>query len=99
MRTSIELHGEEPLLSAPDQRCARSVAQRLVECPGGAGFALERGPLWTCALTRLDAAISCLMLTAHHLMLDRASLQMVLQDLADLYEATCARRHRSCRCR
>ncbi|HTU62385.1 MAG TPA: condensation domain-containing protein, partial [Polyangiales bacterium] len=109
LRTSIELHGEEPLqrvhhtLPAPEiyeadmepavRAIGRAEALRaLVECQVERGFELQRGPLWACALARLDAATSCLVLTAHHLVLDRTSLEIVLQDLAELYEATCARR-------
>ena len=109
LRTSIELHGEEPLqrvhhaLPAPAiyeadmepalRALGRTEALRaLVECQVERGFELERGPLWACALARLDAATSCLVLTAHHLVLDHASLEIVLQDLAELYEATCAHR-------
>jgi acyl-CoA synthetase (AMP-forming)/AMP-acid ligase II/acyl carrier protein len=79
----------EPALRA----IGRADAMRaLVECQIERGFDLARGPLWACALARLDAATSCLVLTAHHLVLDSGSLSIVLGDLAELYAATCAGR-------
>ncbi|MBI5512628.1 MAG: amino acid adenylation domain-containing protein [Deltaproteobacteria bacterium] len=49
-------------------------------------FDLERGPLWRAALFRLSATDHTLCFTAHHLVLDGASLRPLLAALVALYD-------------
>jgi amino acid adenylation domain-containing protein/non-ribosomal peptide synthase protein (TIGR01720 family) len=50
-------------------------------------FDLRRGPLFRACLVRLAATEHVLLLTAHHLVTDGASMGLLLADLADLYGA------------
>lgn len=68
-----------------DQR--EPVAERLALEEGRGPFDLARLPLFRCRLLRLADQSHLLLLTNHHIISDRWSLNLVVQDLIDLYEA------------
>lgn len=71
--------------------CGRADAVRgFVECQIEHGFDLQRGPLWSCAVARLEPAASCLVLCAHPLIADFAALALWLKELERLYRSDCA---------
>ena len=73
--------GEMP----PDQREAQK--QRLVTQEAQQPFNLSIGPLWRFKLLRLAQEEHLLLLTIHHIVSDRRSLIILMQELAAHYEA------------
>jgi amino acid adenylation domain-containing protein len=63
--------------------------QRLVDEAAGTAFDLSRGPLVRVRLVRVHATRHVLLITSHHIIVDGMSLNIVLDELATLYEARC----------
>lgn len=61
--------------------------RQLVESDVRRPFVLERGPLFRCLLIALSPNLHVLVLTAHHIVTDGWSQQVMIADLADLYHA------------
>src|SRR5581483_1575019 len=65
----------------------QEAAQRLVKTESRFAFDLARGPLLRSLLIRLSPSEHILQLTAHHIVLDGWSLDVLLRDLTSLYTA------------
>ncbi len=62
-------------------------AGRLAAAEAVRPFDLARGPLWRARLLRLGSQDHRLLLTLHHLIVDEASLAILVRELAELYAA------------
>ena len=84
-----ELAIEVPLvdLTALPEKARDMEAQRLAAKEGQRGFDLTTGPLFRATLVRLSTADHVLLLTMHHIVSDAWSMQVLLRELAELYEA------------
>ena len=69
-------------LPAPEQQARLEQALRIA---AGEPFDLAQGPLWRSQLLRLSAEEHLLLLSAHHLACDGASLNLLLQELGAHY--------------
>lgn len=65
------------------------LAQRLAIQELNQPFDLAKGPLLRVKLLRLDEAEHLFILTAHHIVIDGSSFDVLLQELTVLYEAFC----------
>jgi len=74
------------LAALPAHRCGEE-ALRLAAALGRAPFDLESGPLLRCGLVRLGPERADLVLALHHIAADGWSLDVLLRELAALYEA------------
>ena len=67
-------------------------ARRLLEAEAGRPFDLAAGPLLRTSLLRLEAEESWLLSTVHHIVSDGWSIEILLRELAALYDAGAAGR-------
>jgi amino acid adenylation domain-containing protein len=63
--------------------------QKLVDEATGTAFDLSHGPLVRVRLIRVHDTRHVLLITSHHIIVDGMSLNIVLDELATLYEARC----------
>jgi amino acid adenylation domain-containing protein len=63
-----------------------------LQAEGGRRFDLAKGPLWRFHLVRVGAKDHILLLVLHHLVADEWSLEVLVRELAELYEAGAAAR-------
>ncbi|MBS0261040.1 MAG: non-ribosomal peptide synthetase, partial [Planctomycetes bacterium] len=64
-----------------------SQARQLAAAEAAVPFCLETGPMFRGRLLRLDECTHWLLLTAHHIAYDGHSFEILLQELASLYES------------
>lgn len=72
------------LPGADDQAIAEAVSRE-----GGRPFDLQRGPLLRVLLLEIGAADRVLVMTQHHIVSDGWSMQVMIAELIQLYQATC----------
>ena len=102
LRTTFSIVNGQPIqLISPEVEVALSVidleklppqqrqeqAQQLTQEEAQQPFDLIGGPLWRFKLLRLNEAEHILLVTVHHIISDRWSLVVFMQELATLYEA------------
>ena len=102
LRTTFPLRGREPVqvIQAPDRRELPLVDLGALPEPRRPGetrriaagavrqvFELSRGPLWQCCLVRLDGRQHAIVATLHHIVADGRSIQLLIHELAVLYDA------------
>ena len=105
LRTTFELGGRDPVqvISAPrglklhiedlsDWEVANkeAQAQQRLDAESRRPFDLAEGPLFRAHLLRLSAREHVLLLVVHHIVCDGWSMDVLYQELAQLYEASCA---------
>ena len=70
------------------ERAMKEVVQGLAERP----FALEEGPLWRAVVVRVGEQEQVLGVSLHHLIADGRSLEVLLEEMGEVYEAVVAGR-------
>jgi len=88
-RIHSEVPAVQPLvdLSTVEGGEQRDALDALAEVELTTPFDLERGPLTRATIVRLGTRRHALLLTMHHIVTDRWSRHVLLEDLAELYEA------------
>ncbi|MEO6194959.1 MAG: condensation domain-containing protein, partial [Thermoanaerobaculia bacterium] len=107
LRTVFRAQGDEPMqvpaearavalprvdLAALPAAAAGAEAGRLARAVAVAPFDLARGPLWRAIAIRIAADEHLLAITLHHIVADGWSMEILVAELAALYEASAAGR-------
>ncbi|HEX8353468.1 MAG TPA: condensation domain-containing protein, partial [Pyrinomonadaceae bacterium] len=100
LRTTFAVEGESPaqvvapaapvrleLVDLGGSQEPEAEARRLSDAEAQRPFDLARGPLFRCALLRLDASQHVVLFTTHHIVSDGWSAGVLVRELFTLYEA------------
>jgi glutamate-1-semialdehyde-2,1-aminomutase len=75
--------------SNADSYEGESQVAKWIEREGRKPFDLSKGPLLRVSILKLEEQLHCLVLTAHHIVVDGWSIDLILQDLGAIYSAGC----------